>query len=66
MTQDEEGLDLPDVERAKTEAVAALPDLVRETGAAGRQAWTLTSRIRDEMGQTVFQATLSLRATDLP
>ena len=39
-SQDEEGLDLPDLAHAKSEAVATLPDLVRENRTLGA-GWTI-------------------------
>lgn len=53
---DAEGLDLPNVHRAKIEAIAVLPALARET--SGRDTWAIRSRVRDEGGDLVFEATL--------
>lgn len=61
-SRDEDGLDLPDFERAKTEAMATLPDLARESPARGEAPWRLVSSVRDETGRVVFEASLSFEA----
>lgn len=60
LTEDDEGLDLDGIEQARKEAIRALPDLVRDTLPNGdRRDFAVT--VRDERGQPVLTATLSLR-----
>lgn len=57
--RDEKGSDLPDVQAAREEAIAVLPDIVRAM-VTGRDGKTLTSMIRDEVGNVVFGVKLTL------
>ena len=57
--RDEKGSDLPDVQAACEEAIAVLPDIVRAM-VTGRDGRTLTSMIRDEVGNVVFGVKLTL------
>ena len=62
--RDEEGLELPDLDRAKAEAMATLPAMAREAP-SGREHWSVRSRVRNEIGQVVFEATLSMESRQL-
>ena len=57
--RDEKGSDLPDVQAACEEAIAVLPDIVRAM-VIGRDRRTLTSMIRDDVGNVVFGVKISL------
>ena len=57
--RDEKGSDLPDVHAAREEAIAVLPDIVRAM-VTGHDGKTLTSIIRDEVGNVVFGVKLTL------
>ena len=57
--RDEKGRDLPDVQAACEEAIAVLPDIVRAM-VTGRDGKTLTSTVRDEVGNVVFGVRLTL------
>ena len=57
--RDEKGSDLPDVQAACEEAIAVLPDIVRAM-VTGRDGKTLTSTVRDEVGNVVFGVRLTL------
>jgi hypothetical protein len=59
-SRDDEGLELPDVDRAMAEAMETLPGIARDAY-AGRAFWTVRSRVRDEIGHLVFEATLKLQ-----
>ena len=63
-SRDEDGLDLPDLACAKSEAVAALPDAARESGRARDHDWTIRSSVRNETGQVLFEARLTFQAED--
>ncbi|MFC1460158.1 DUF6894 family protein [Microvirga arabica] len=56
---DSEGIELKDIEMAKAEAQSALPDLARDALPAGDQKTFIVS-VRDEAGQVVLRAALSL------
>ena len=56
--EDEEGLDLPDLQAAGREAVAALPAIAKDL--AGRLPAEVTSIVRDEAGLVLFRATLKV------
>lgn len=62
-TSDTTGLTLKDVSVAKAEAVRALPDMAKERLPDGDQREFVVS-VRDEAGQTLLRATLSLRVED--
>ena len=57
--RDERGSDLTDVQAAREEAIAVLPDIVRAM-VTGRERKTLTSMIRDDAGNVVFGVRLTL------
>ncbi len=57
--RDEKGSDLPDVQAAREEAIAVLPDIVRAM-VTGHDRKTLTSMIRDDVGNVVFGVKLTL------
>ena len=56
---DTEGLELQNIEMAKLEAQRALPDLARDALPDGDQKTFIVS-VRDEAGQVVLRAALSL------
>ncbi|MBM1172384.1 DUF6894 family protein [Microvirga arabica] len=56
---DSEGLELQNLDTAKAEAQKALPDLARDALPAGDQKTFIVS-VRDEAGQVVLRAALSL------
>ena len=58
---DDVGTDLPDVEAAKNEAVAILPEIAREK-LPDRDHGIFTSIVRDESDRIVCRAVLSLTA----
>ena len=60
LTADDDGHDLADVERLRFLALDALPDLAREAMPADddRILWIY---VRDEQGEYVFEASLSLK-----
>ncbi len=62
---DTEGLELKDVDLAKAEAQKALPDLARDALPAGDQKTFIVS-VRDEAGQVVLRAALSLIVETAP
>ena len=57
--RDGKGSDLTDVQAAREEAIAVLPDIVRAM-VTGRDRKTLTSMIRDDAGNVVFGVRLTL------
>ena len=57
--RDGKGSDLTDVQAAREEAIAVLPDIVRAM-VTGRDRKTLTSIIRDDAGNVVFGVRLTL------
>ena len=57
--RDEKGSDLPDVQTAREEAIAVLPDIVRAM-MTGHARTTLTSTIRDDVGNVVFGVKLTV------
>ena len=57
--RDEKGSDLPDVQTAREEAIAVLPDIVRAM-MTGHDRTTLTSTIRDDVGNVVFGVKLTV------
>lgn len=59
--RDDDGMEMPHLEAAGAEAVRVLPDVAREVLPDGdRRAFV--SVVRDETGDVVFRATLSLVA----
>ena len=56
--EDEEGSDLPDLQAAGREAVAALPEIAK--GLIDRLPTEVSSIVRDEDGSVLFKATLRL------
>ena len=55
--RDEEGLDLPDAQAARTAALEALPDMVRDTLPDGdRRSFTAT--VRNQHGTVLYTVTL--------
>lgn len=61
LTTDEIGLELGDLERVRSEAIDALPDLAREQLPDGDER-VFAVQARDEAGRVVFTATLSFKA----
>ena len=57
--RDDKGSDLPDVQAAREEAIAVLPDIVRAM-VTGDDRKTLTSIIRDDSGNVVFGVKITL------
>ncbi|NBJ10626.1 DUF6894 family protein [Microvirga arsenatis] len=62
---DSEGIELPDLEQVKAEAQRALPDLARDGLPDGDQKTFIVS-VRDETGQVVLRAALSLIVETAP
>src|SRR4051812_44276540 len=58
-TPDDEGLDLSGLWEARNQAIAVLPDIARDVLPDGERR-ELVSSVRDESGQLVYTATLSL------
>jgi hypothetical protein len=56
---DPEGIELPNLEQVKAEAQRALPDLARDALPVGDQNTFIVS-VRDEAGQVVLRAALTL------
>ena len=56
---DETGHELPDLDAAKQEAQKALPDMAKDALPGGNDR-TFVVNVRDEAGQTVLRAALSL------
>ena len=56
---DETGHELPDLDAAKQEAQTALPDMAKDALPDGNYR-TFVVNVRDEAGQTVLRAALSL------
>ena len=59
--RDEDGMEMPHLEAARDEAVRVLPDVAREVLPDGDRR-TFASVVRNETGDVVFRATLSLVA----
>jgi hypothetical protein len=57
--RDDEGLELSGLEAAKAEAVRTLPDLAK-SGVPERDQRVVAIRVRDETGQAVLKASLTL------
>jgi hypothetical protein len=58
---DQEGLDLPNREAARQQAVGILPDIAREVLPDGDRR-TFVCRVRDGAGKAIFEARLELIA----
>ena len=56
--EDEEGSDVPDLQAARREAVASLPEIAK--GLIDRVPSEVTSIVRDEAGSVLFKATLKI------
>jgi len=56
---DQDGLDLKDIEAAKMEAQKALPDMAKDALPGGNHR-SFVVNVRDEAGQVVLRAALSL------
>lgn len=56
---DTQGIELPNLERVKAEAQMTLPDLARDALPNGDQKTFIVS-VRDEAGQVVLRAALTL------
>lgn len=61
---DDVGQDFPDLEAAKEEAVATLPDMARDKLPDG-DSRVFLAVVRGEDGRTLIQASLSLQVTSL-
>ena len=61
LTRDEIGLELHDLDRVRTEAIKALPDIAREALPDGDER-ILVVQARDEGGRAIFRATLNFKA----
>ena len=55
------GVELPGPQEARDEAVRLLPSIAHDMG-LGYSGQDIISMVRDERGQVIFKATLSLRA----
>jgi hypothetical protein len=62
---DPEGIELPNLEQVKAEAQRALPDLARDALPDGDQKTFIVS-VRDEAGQVVLRAALTLIVETTP
>ena len=60
-TRDEIGLDLPDLDQVRAEAINALPEIAREALPDGDET-SFAVEARDESGRVVFKATLNFKA----
>lgn len=58
------GVDLPDVEAAKSEAKAALTDMARDTPPRGNHM-ALLMKVRDETGAEIYVASLTIDSSSL-
>lgn len=65
LVPDTEGLELQNVEMAKVEAQKALPDLARDALPDGNPKTFIVS-VRDEGGQVIIRAALSLIVETTP
>jgi hypothetical protein len=63
--RDDEGLDFPNAEAARDNAVSALPDIARDAMPDGERRDFLVT-MRDESGTPIFRASLTLRTEWLP
>jgi hypothetical protein len=61
---DTEGLELDGIEAARREAMRALPEMAKDT-LPNQDQRTLAMWVRDESGQTVLMAALSLMVQEL-
>lgn len=59
LSQDDEGMDLPDVEAARLAAMDVLPDMARDKLPDGDRR-TFSVRVRNEAGTVLYSATLDL------
>lgn len=59
LVQDDEGIELPDAEAARTIGVAALSDMARDRLPNGDRR-TFTVRVRDEQGAVLYSASLDM------
>lgn len=57
----EAGVELPGLQEARDEAVRLLPSIAHDMGAS-YDGQDIVSMVRDEKGQVIFKAILSLRA----
>lgn len=62
LTKDEEGLLMSDHEEARSQAIGVLPDIARDVLPDGNSR-SFVATVRDEAGQHIFRATLTLHAT---
>jgi hypothetical protein len=65
LVSDNEGLELQNIDMAKAEAQKALPDLARDA-LPGDDQKTFIVSVRDEAGQVVLRAALSLIVETTP
>jgi hypothetical protein len=65
LTEDEFGIELPDIEAAIDECANALTDVSGETLARGQDG-AVVMLIRDESGRSVYKATLAISFEHLP
>ena len=65
LINDPEGIELPNLEQVKAEAQNALPDLARDALPDGDQRTFIVS-VRDEAGQVVLRAALTLIVETAP
>lgn len=65
LISDNEGIELQSVEMARNEAQKALPDLARDALPGGDQKTFIVS-VRDEAGQVIIRAALSLIVETTP
>lgn len=65
LINDPEGMELPNLEQVKAEAQNALPDLARDALPDGDQKTFIVS-VRDEAGQVILRAALTLIVETAP
>ncbi len=58
---DDEGSDMPDAKAARNEAILLLPDFAKTVLPDGGDR-DFVSRVRDEAGNLIFEATFTLRS----
>lgn len=60
-TIDDEGIELPDAQAARAEAIRSLPDIVKNLLHA-KDEHEVSVTVRDEGGKPIFEATLTIEA----
>jgi hypothetical protein len=62
LARDEVGIELPDLEAARQEAIRVLPDIARDELPNDGNRRDIMTDVRDETGRVVFTAQLSFTA----